>query len=99
MNRYMFFCHFYHGKQPLWLPVLFSVLFPSKMGSTLTGGNLLLQEQILSFKSRSSLKREAKKKMVELLPFNMYLFTLLGSHGRKRKPMPKLFSNSLFLSG
>ena len=37
------------------------------MGSSLKGKNLLLEEQILSFKRRSLLRREANMKMAELL--------------------------------
>ena len=43
-----------------------------KMGSTMKGKNLLLWEQILSFKSLSLLRRELKTKMVELLPLKVY---------------------------
>ena len=39
-----------------------------KKGSTLEGKNLLLKEQILSFKSLPSFRREAKMNIEELLP-------------------------------
>ena len=44
-------------------------------GSTPKGKNLLLREQILFFKSRPSLRREANIKIAELLCLKMYHFT------------------------
>ena len=38
------------------------------------GKNLLLQEQIISFKELTSPKREAKMKVAELIPLKGYLF-------------------------
>ena len=53
---------------------------PFQKGSTLEGKNLLLEEQILSYKSSAPWRREAKVKLAELLPLKMYSFTLsLGS--------------------
>ena len=48
--------------------------FPSQLGSTLKGKNLLLKEQILSLKSRpyferTSSSREANRKSQKLFPF------------------------------
>ena len=51
----MIFYHFYKGKQLLWLPVCFpGQCSPFKIGSTLKGKNLLLEEQILFVKSWGS---------------------------------------------
>ena len=50
---------------------------PSKLGFTLKGKNLLLEEQILSFKSESQLRREGKMKLAELLFLNVKPFTLI----------------------
>ena len=46
------------------------------MVSTSTGKNLLLGEQILSIKSRPSFRWEAKMKIAELFPLEMYPYTL-----------------------
>ena len=51
---------------------------PFQKGSTLKGKNLLLMEQILSSKSLSPLRREAKMIMTELLPLGVYPLTLKG---------------------
>ena len=49
---------------------------PFKMGSTPKGKkNLLLKELFLFFKSLPQLKRQAAKKMVELLPLKVYPVT------------------------
>ena len=50
----------------LWMRQVF------EMGSTIKGKNLLLEEQILYFKSRPLLRREAK---IELLPLQVYSLT------------------------
>ena len=48
---------------------------PSEIWFNLKRKNLLLEEQILSFKSRPQLKREAKMKMTKLLPLKVYRLT------------------------
>ena len=48
---------------------------PSKHGSTLKEKNLLLEEQILFFKSSPLLEREARLKLGELLPLKVFLLT------------------------
>ena len=48
------------------------------MRSTFKEKNLLLGKQILSFKSRPQLRKEANNKMTELLPLNFYLFTIIS---------------------
>ena len=40
--------------------------------STVKGKNLLQKEQILSFKSRPTLRKEARTNMAELLPLKVY---------------------------
>ena len=47
---------------------------PFKIGSTLTGKNLLIGEQILFFKSWSLMRCEAKMKIKELLPLKDFHF-------------------------
>ena len=42
------------------------------MGLTLTGKNLLQEEQILSLESKPFPKREANMRMTELLPLKVY---------------------------
>ena len=56
-----FFSHqFYQGEHHLWLPVCFpSWHRPSKLGHNLKGKNLLQEEQILSFESKSLIGRDA----------------------------------------
>ena len=49
---------------------------PFQKGSTLKGKNLLLEEQILSFKSGPILQRKANIEMIELLPLKVCPFTL-----------------------
>ena len=57
---------------------LADIAFPKwKMGFTLKGKNLLLLEQILSFKSKPLLRREPKLKMTELLPLKVYPCTII----------------------
>ena len=45
--------------------------WPFQNGSTLKGKNLLLEEQILFYKSIPIWRREAKMKMAELLPLKV----------------------------
>ena len=68
---------FNEGKQLLWLPVCFpGQCSPFKIGSTLKGKNLLLEEQILFYKSWPLMKWEAKMKIKELLPLKVFPYTL-----------------------
>ena len=55
---------------------MISVCFSSKKGSTLKGRNLLLMEQIHSFKSGLLLKKEAEKKLAEFFPLKVYKVTI-----------------------
>ena len=69
---------FYKGKQLPWSHVCISGRQSlAKCGSTLKGKNLLLWEQILSYKSWSIHKREANMKIVELLPLKVYSLILI----------------------
>ena len=53
---------------------------PFQKQFTLKGRNLLLQEQILSFTSWTSMRREEKIKMAELPPWKVCLFPLMSSN-------------------
>ena len=54
---------------------MISVYLSSTKGSTLKGRNLLLMEQIHSFRSGLLLKKEAEKKMAEFFPLKVYKVT------------------------
>ena len=53
---------------------------PFQKGSSLYEKNLLLQEQILSFKSRPPLRKDTKMKTTELFPLKVYSFILRAEY-------------------
>ena len=70
-------CYFYKGKQLSAASCLLAWMIKhSKIQSTLKGKNLLLEEQILSFKSWLSLRRVTYEKLAQLLPLSVYPVTL-----------------------
>ena len=79
------FVNFVKGRQHIWLPIYFPGQHSlAKIGSTLEGKNLLLEEQILFFiRVIIPFEKGYKKEMTELLSLKVYSFNVTLLHSEQ----------------